>query len=83
LASAAGDPAEGAKAFQLCAACHSLHPDVNMTGPSLAGVWGRTAGSVSSFPRYSPTLRHSGLVWNEQTLDHWLADRLISSRTTA
>jgi cytochrome c len=74
LASAAGDPADGAKAFRVCAACHSLRPDVNMTGPSLAGVFGRTAGGLSSFPRYSPVLRQSGVVWNEQTLDRWLAD---------
>jgi cytochrome c len=74
LAWAAGDPAEGAKAFRICAGCHSLHPDVNMTGPSLAGIWGRTAGSLLSFPRYSLALRQSGIVWNEQTLDRWLAD---------
>jgi cytochrome c len=73
-ASAAGDPAEGAKAFRVCAACHSLRPDVNMTGPSLAGIWGRKAGSLSSFSRYSPALRQSGQVWDEQTLDRWLAD---------
>lgn len=73
-ASAASDPAEGAKAFRVCAACHSLRPDVNMTGPSLAGIWGRTAGSLPSFPRYSPALRQSDAVWNEQTLDRWLAD---------
>ena len=73
-ASAAGDPAEGAKAFRVCAACHSLRPDVNMTGPSLAGIWGRKAGSLSSFSRYSPALRQSDLTWNEQTLDRWLAD---------
>ena len=73
-ASAAGDPASGAKSFRLCAACHSLQPHVDMTGPSLAGVWGRAAGSLKSFPRYSPALRRSGVVWDEQTLDRWLAD---------
>jgi cytochrome c len=73
-ASAAGDPAEGAKAFRVCAACHCLRPDVNMTGPSLAGIWGRKAGSLSSFSRYSPALRQSGQVWDEETLDRWLAD---------
>jgi cytochrome c len=73
-ASAEGDPAEGAKAFRVCAACHSLNPGTNMTGPSLAGVWDRKAGGLSSFPRYSPALRQSGLVWNEQSLDRWLTD---------
>jgi cytochrome c len=71
---AAGDPANGAKSFRLCAGCHSLRPGVDMTGPSLAGVWGRPAGSLSSFPRYSPALRQSSVVWNGLTLDHWLAD---------
>lgn len=33
-ASADGEPAAGAKAFGTCANCHSLYPDVNMTGAS-------------------------------------------------
>jgi cytochrome c len=71
---AGGDAGAGAKAFRMCAACHSLRPDVNMSGPSLAGIWGRKAGSLSSFPRYSAALAGAGVVWNEQTLDAWLAD---------
>jgi cytochrome c len=71
---AAGDPAEGAKAFQLCAACHSLRPDANMTGPSLAGVWGRKAGGLASFERYSPALRGSDIKWDAATLDAWLTN---------
>jgi cytochrome c len=43
-----------------------------MTGPSLAGVWGRKAGSLQSFERYSPALKASNIVWNEITLDQWL-----------
>lgn len=74
-AAAAEDNTEaGARAFEVCSACHSLRPDVNMTGPSLAGVWGRKAGSLASFPRYSVALANSGIVWNEQALDAWLAD---------
>ncbi len=73
-ARAAGDPAEGAKAFEACAPCHSLRPDANMTGPSLAGVWGRKAGGLASFERYSPALLGSDVVWNEHTLDAWLKD---------
>jgi cytochrome c len=42
--------------------------------PELAGIWGRNAGSLSSFSRYLPALRQSGQVWDEQTLDRWLAD---------
>ena len=43
-----------------------------MTGPSLAGVWGRKAGSLKSFDRYSPALKSSGIVWDEKSLDPWL-----------
>lgn len=71
---AEGDGARGRQAFRACAACHSLEPDRNMTGPSLAGLWGRTAGSLPSFYRYSPALRQSGIVWNDASLDRWLAD---------
>ena len=43
-----------------------------MTGPSLHGVWGRKAGSLNSFDRYSPALKSSGIVWDEKSLDAWL-----------
>lgn len=45
-----------------------------MTGPSLAGVWGRKAGTVRGFGRYSDALRNSDVVWNDQTLGPWLKD---------
>jgi cytochrome c len=73
-AMAEGDAGAGGKAFRLCAACHSLRTDVNMSGPSLAGIWGRKAGSLPSFPRYSAALAGASAVWTEQTLDAWLAD---------
>jgi cytochrome c len=41
---AEGDPAHGKALFRACAACHSLEPDKNMTGPSLSGLWDRQAG---------------------------------------
>jgi cytochrome c len=45
-----------------------------MTGPSLAHVWQRKAAGAPGFNRYSEALKKSGLVWNEATLDKWLAD---------
>jgi len=69
-----GDPARGARVYRACTACHSLEPDKSMTGPSLAGLWDRKAGDLASFPRYSPALKSSGVVWNQQTLDAWLED---------
>jgi cytochrome c len=76
LASAvpAGNPAQGQRVFGACAACHSLEPDRNMTGPSLAELWGRKAGTLPSFHRYSPALKSSGIVWDNNTLDAWLKD---------
>jgi cytochrome c len=73
-AQAEGDATRGAQAYRACAACHSLHPDRNMTGPSLAGVWHRKAGSLASFRRYSPALKEADIVWDERTLDPWLAN---------
>lgn len=71
-ADADGDPQRGAKAFQVCAACHSLRPGLDMTGPSLAGIWGRKAGTLAGFDRYSPALKESGAIWDSKTLDPWL-----------
>ncbi len=68
-----GDAQRGARLFRACAACHSLEPGRNMTGPSLAGIWGRKAGGLPSFERYSPALTAAAIVWDEQTLDAWLA----------
>ncbi len=69
-----GDAAAGMRPFGYCAQCHSLRPDVNMTGPSLAGIFGRKAGSLKDFDRYSPALTDSGVVWNAKALDAWLAE---------
>ena len=67
-----GDAALGARAFRACAACHSVEANRNMTGPSLADIWNRKAGSMSSFPRYSEVMKSSDVIWNEQTLDGYL-----------
>lgn len=71
---AEGDAKRGAKVFGNCAACHSLAPNVNLTGPSLSALWGRKAGGLESFVRYSDALKKSGTIWNQQTLDKWLRD---------
>src|SRR5215468_777980 len=71
---AAGNVAQGQRLFGTCAACHSLQPDQSMTGPSLAGVWNRKAGSLDSFSRYSPALKAANIVWNDKTLDDWITD---------
>lgn len=69
----AGDAARGEQRFRECAACHSVEPGVNNVGPSLAGLFGRHAGSLPDF-RYSPAMRKSGITWTPQTLDAFIAD---------
>jgi cytochrome c len=78
-----GNAARGERLFRSCSACHSLEPDKNMTGPSLSGLWGRRAGSLESFTRYSDALKSSSVHWNDQTLDAWLADpQVVISENT-
>jgi cytochrome c len=69
-----GDASRGQHDFRACAPCHSLEPDRNMTGPSLANLWGRKAGSLPSFHRYSDALKSSGIIWDDRALDGWLTD---------
>jgi cytochrome c len=73
-ADAAGDPEAGAQVFRTCSACHTLEPGVHRTGPSLAGLFGRKAGTGEDFHRYSDALRSADLVWREDTLNRFLAD---------
>jgi len=69
-----GDAARGERMYRACVGCHSLEPNRNMTGPSLAEVWNRQAGSLASFPRYSHALKSAGIVWTDDTLDEWIKD---------
>ncbi|HUB50339.1 MAG TPA: cytochrome c oxidase assembly protein [Acetobacteraceae bacterium] len=65
------DPAAGRVLFAtVCSACHEL--DHNKVGPMLDGVVGRRAGSVPGYP-YSAALAQSGVTWEADTLDKWLA----------
>jgi cytochrome c len=69
-----GSAMRGERMYRACVACHSLEPNRNMTGPSLAEIWNRKAGSLASFPRYSPALKSSGIIWADDTLDEWIKD---------
>jgi cytochrome c len=72
VAGAEGDADRGRRVYGMCAPCHSLDRDRNMTGPSLADLWNRVAGGLASFRRYSPALKSSRIVWEDSTLDEWL-----------
>jgi cytochrome c oxidase assembly protein Cox11 len=72
VASAEPHPARGKQLFsETCAACHGL--DKNKTGPSLAGVFGRKAGSAAGY-KYSSALAQSGIRWSADSLDRWLTN---------
>lgn len=66
-----GDPEAGRAVFRQCQACHVLEAGVNRVGPSLAGLIGRTAGTVEGF-RYSAANKGSGIIWTEQALFDYL-----------
>ena len=74
LAAESGDPQKGRQLFRACTACHSLAPGRHMTGPSLATTWGRKAGTVEGFVRYSKALKQADVVWDEHAMDAWLAN---------
>ncbi len=54
-----------------CTGCHAL--DTDRSGPRLRTVYGRTSGAIEGFP-YSAALKKAHVVWDEQTLERWLAD---------
>lgn len=70
----AADPAAGEKVFKKCKACHVVNKEKNKTGPHLVGLIGREAGSVESFKKYSKAMKTSGIIWNAETLDGYLAN---------
>lgn len=80
---AAQDAAEGERLYRSrCAACHGTPPAEARMAPPLGGVVGRTAGTVEG-ARYSAAMRASGIVWDEASLDAYLADpRAVVRGTT-
>jgi cytochrome c len=69
-----GDAGRGEAVFAgKCAVCHSVRAGWNKEGPSLAGVFGRHAGTAADFTGYR-ALRGLDVVWSEASLDAWLAD---------
>ena len=67
----AADLNKGKKVFNKCKACHALEAGKKKVGPSLHGVFGRTAGSVDGF-KYSKAMADSGIVWDETTIAEYL-----------
>lgn len=75
-----GDAIAGKQIYTRCLACHALAYD--RTGPRHCGLFGRRAGSVKDFA-YSDAMKRSKIVWNERTLDRFLANPLTAVPGTA
>ena len=67
-ASADGDAGRGKTLFTRCSSCHSVTEQ-----NKVAGVFGRTAGTVAG-ASYSKAMTASGMTWDEQALDAFLAE---------
>ena len=65
-----------------CRTCHTMEEGDHRQGPSLAGVFGRKAGSLAGY-NYSASMKQSGVVWNEDNLDEFIAspDQVVSGNT--
>jgi cytochrome c len=72
-AQAEGDATAGKKRYQMtCLGCHGDDRMAPTTGPSLVNIIGRKAGSAASGV-ISRAAAESGIVWDEQNLDQFLA----------
>jgi cytochrome c2 len=70
----AGDAAKGKKVFNKCKACHTVVAGKHRIGPSLAGVFGRTAGTAKKY-KFSKAMKKAGkggLVWDVKTMSEYL-----------
>ena len=70
-----GDAGKGEKVFKKCKVCHSTKKGEHKIGPSLAGVFGRKAGSVSDFTKYKAFKGGADFSWDEDNLDKWVANQ--------
>ncbi len=70
----AQDAAAGERVFAQCRACHQVGETAkNAVGPTLNGLFGRTAGTIEGY-NYSPANKNSGLTWDEATFRDYIKD---------
>ena len=63
---------DGAKVFKKCTACHSIaQGGGNKIGPTLWGVLGRKAGSISDY-KYSKAMAAHGKTWSFDEMNNFL-----------
>ena len=67
---------QGEKIFKNCKACHRIGLNAkNGTGPHLNNIFGRVAGELNDYKRYSKNIKklgQEGLIWNNETLTYFL-----------
>jgi cytochrome c len=71
FASFTGDAANGKNVFAQCQSCHVVEAGQNRTGPSLAGIVGRAAGTVEGY-NYTPANANSGITWSKEKMFQYL-----------
>ena len=63
---------DGEKVFKKCKACHRIGLNAkNGTGPHLNNIFGRVAGELEDYKKYSKNIKklgQEGLIWNNETL---------------
>jgi len=72
-AASAQDADAGKKVFAKCMPCHNADKPQNKVGPTLVGLFGRTAGTVEGY-KYSEANKSSGVVWSAETLNEYLVN---------
>ena len=69
----AQDASRGEELYIECAACHTFDNADEELGPGLGALFGRRAGALENF-YYSPALAESGITWNTDTLNAFIAN---------
>ena len=67
---------DGEKVFKKCKACHRIGLNAkNGTGPHLNNIFGRVAGQLEDYKKYSKNIKkigQEGLIWNKETLTSFI-----------
>jgi len=74
IADAEGDVAAGEQSFKKCLPCHSIGLGAKTkVGPELNGLDGRKSGTAANY-NYSDANKNSGITWNKETFEKYIAD---------